>query len=56
MVITETRPRRARVLRASGRRLFSTSLALALATEFPIIRMLSVPSPRPMQVPRPTRG
>ena len=47
---------RPRVLRASGRRLFSASLALTRATELPIIRKLSVPRPRPMQAPRPSSG
>ena len=44
---------RPKVLMASGRRLFSTPLALTWATEWPIIRKLRVPSPSPMQAPRP---
>ena len=50
-VTTVMIPRRPRVLTASGRRLFSASLALTRATELPIIRKLRVPSPRPMQAP-----
>ena len=54
MATTVMIPRRPRVLRASGRRLFSTSLAATRATELPIILKLKRPRPRPMHAPNPT--
>ncbi len=56
MVTTVMIPIRERVLSASGRRWLASDRVLTLATEFPIIRKLSVPRPRPTQAPTPTSG